>query len=439
MADRSILRLGPRAALLGSTLLGSTLLGSTLLGSTLLGCAAPAGAAEGSPLAGPYGETLTVDDKGITLRFPDDAAKLRIGGKLQLDFGAAGIRQTGFPEPFSDNVGVRRSWIESYLTLGKTIELAFQYNFADPMRPINDAAIAWKGIPGMILTVGNMKEPFSLDQLTSDNNTVFTERSLADAFAPARNFGFAIGRSGQDWTVVTSVFGGNANTGIRSEGVASTTRATFAPIHTDDAVLHLGIAGSFRSLPRDESPLALSSRSEAFLFARPFVNTGDIRDAASVGRLGLEAAYRTGRLLIQAEYIRTEVSRFDGARSVSFQGGYVEASYVLNGQGRAYAVTPNYGTTYAIFEAVKVGEEARVSRGGIGVFELAARVSAIDLDDGAIRGGIERDVSVGVNWYPDRNVRIMADYVRSRAAPSALQGGRAIDTDVFIGRFQVAW
>jgi hypothetical protein len=34
---------------------------------------------------------------------------------------------------------VRRSWIESYLTLGKELELAFQYDFAEPNRPINDA------------------------------------------------------------------------------------------------------------------------------------------------------------------------------------------------------------------------------------------------------------------------------------------------------------
>lgn len=415
------------------------LMGSGGLIGVLACVAAAGGEAVAEPLPGPYGETLTIDDKGITLRFPEEAAKLRIGGKLQLDFGAAGLRPTALGEPFPDNIAVRRSWIESYLTLGKAIEVAFQYDFADATRPINDAAIAWKGLPDTILTVGNMKEPFSLDQLISDNNTVFTERSLADAFAPGRNFGFAIGRSGQDWSLVTGVFGGNANTGIRDQGVAATTRATYAPIHTDDAVLHLGIAGSYRSLPRDEAPLSLSSRSEAFLFAKPFVNTGDIRDAASIGRIGFEAAYRTGPLLIQAEYIRTEVARFDGARTVAFQGGYVEASYVLNGQGRAYAVTPNYGTTFAIFEGVKVGDAERVSNGGIGVFEVAGRVSAIDLDDGSVRGGIERDVSVGVNWYPDRNVRVMADYVRSRTAPSALQGGRSVDADIFIGRFQRYW
>ena len=417
--------------------------GLTILALVFAGPPLAAGAQEAKEVkrnpAQPNGETLTIDEKGITLTFPDDVAKLRIGGKLQLDFGAAGIRQSGFPEPFPDNVAVRRSWIESYLTLGKTLEIAFQYDFADATRPINDAVIGYSGFANTLLSVGNMKEPFSLDQLTSDNATLFTERSLADAFAPARNFGFAVGRHGTDWTLVASVFGGNANTGLDSEGVAATARATYAPIHTDDRVIHFGLAGSYRDLPRNGDALALSSRSEAFLFRQTFVNTGDIRDAASIGRVGLEAAYREGPFLLQAEYIRTSVERFGGARSLDFQGGYVQASVVLNGKGRAYQISPQYGTTYAIFSGVKVPEEARVSRGGIGVFELGTRFSAIDLDDGGLRGGIERDVTVGINWYPDPNIRVVADYVRSHASPSALQGGRTIDSDTFIGRFQLYW
>ncbi|MFE1601842.1 OprO/OprP family phosphate-selective porin [Methylobacterium sp. ID0610] len=390
--------------------------------------------------AGPYGETLTIGEKGITLRFPDDTATFRIGGRLQVDVGAAGIRQPGFPEPFADNVAVRRAWIESFLSLGKTWEFAFQYDFNDPVRPIQDAAVSWKGISDTILTLGNVKEPFSLDQLISDNNTLFTERSLADAFAPARNFGFALGHARDDWTVVAGVFGGNINTGVRSEGIAGTARATWAPIRRDGTVLHLGLAGSYRGLPAGEEPLQLSSRSEAFLFTRRFVDTGDIRDAASIGRVGLEAAYRGGPLLVQAEYIRTRVERRGGAAPLDFQGGYVQASYVLNGDNRAYALTPKYGTTYAIFEGIKVGDAQRVSNGGAGVFEVSARLSAVDLDDGSVRGGIERDLTLGVNWYPEPNLRLMADYVRSRTSPSAAsQGGRTIDADVFIGRVQLYW
>ena len=416
-------------------------LGPACLGLCCL-AGAPALAEEAKPdrrnPAQPNGETLTIDEKGITLAFPD-VAKLRIGGKLQLDYGAAAIRQAGFPEPFPENFAVRRAWIESYLTLGKSLELAFQYDFADPMRPINDAAAAYTGFENTLLTVGNMKEPFSLDQLNGDNTTLFTERSLADAFAPARNLGFALGRHGKDWTMVASVFGGNANTGVGSEGVAATARATYALLHEDDRVLHLGLAGSFRDLPRDGQGLSLSSRSEAFLYQRNFVDTGDIRDASSVGRIGLEAAYRDGPFLVQAEYIRTGVERTGGARPVSFQGGYVQASVVLNGKGRAYKLAPDYGATYATFSGVQVAEGDRVSRGGIGVFELGTRFSAIDLDDAGIRGGIERDVTVGLNWYPDRNIRIVADYVRSHTSPSAVQGGRAIDADAFIGRFQLYW
>ncbi len=392
---------------------------------------------QGAP--GPYGERLMFDDKGLTLSFPDDAAKLRIGGKLQLDFGAAGIRQPGFADPFSDNIAVRRSWIESYLALGKTLEFAFQYDFADANTPINDAVVVYRGIPDMLISVGNQKEPFSLDQLISDNSTVFTERSLADGFAPARNFGFTIGRSGEDWTAVTSVFGGNANTGIRSQGIASTTRVTYAPINTDVETLHFALAGSFRSLPRDESPLSLSSRSEAFLFTRPFAATGSIRDADSIGRIGAEAAYRNGPLLVTAEYIRTEVGRFDGVRPLIFQGGYVQASYVLNGDNRAYRLIPHFsGTTYATFAGVEVPESKRISRGGFGVFEVGTRFSAIDLDDGGIRGGIERDVTIGLTWYPDRNIRIMADYVHTRTSATAT-AARALDADAVIGRFQLYW
>jgi phosphate-selective porin OprO/OprP len=388
---------------------------------------------------GPYGERMTLDDKGLTLTFPEDAAKLRIGGKLQLDFGAAGIRQPGFADPFSDNIAVRRSWIESYLALGKTLEFAFQYDFADANTPINDAVVVYRGIPEMLFSVGNQKEPFSLDQLTGDNSTVFTERSLADGFAPGRNFGFTIGRNGADWTAVTSVFGGNANTGIRSQGIASTTRVTYAPINTGVETLHFALAGSLRSLPRHESPLSLSSRSEAFLFTRPFAATGSIRDADSVGRIGAEAAYRNGSLLVMAEYIRTEVGRFDGARPLTFQGGYVQASYVLNGDNRAYRLVPHFsGTTYATFAGVEVPEAKRITRGGFGVFEVGTRFSAIDLDDGGIRGGIERDVTVGLTWYPDRNIRIMADYVRTHTSATA-RSSRALDADAFIGRFQLYW
>ena len=37
---------------------------------------------------------------------------------------------------------------------------------------------------------------------------------------------------------------------------------------------------------------------------------------------------------------------------------------------------------------------------------------AIDLNDGNVMGGTEDALSIALNWYPNRSVRIMADWSR---------------------------
>ncbi|MFB0488237.1 phosphate-selective porin OprO/OprP [Methylobacterium sp. OAE515] len=414
-----------------------------------LACATPARAGDDAfeGMAGPYGERLRYDEKGLTLTFPDPEVTLNIGGRLHLDAGTAGFSRPGLPEAFPDKVAVRRAWIEPTLTIGKDWVIAFQYDFSDPQLPINDAFVAWKGLPDTILTLGNMKVPFSLEWLQSNNDTLFTERSLANAFVPDRRFGFAVGHHGQAWTAVAGVFGNAASNGIGGDGVAAAGRATVAPILTDNETLHFGLAGIYRRRSRSDGDFSFSTQAEASLFARPFADTGDLPDVARVSRLGAEFAYRNGPFLVQAEYIRAEIERFAGPGGSpparAFQGGYIEAALVLNGEGRRYALTPNGGTTYATFKGVAVPEGQRVSRGGIGVFELAARFSAIDLDDRGLRGGLERDVTLGLSWYPEPNLRLIANYIHGRVRPGAAQADTLstapFSVDTVIGRLQIYW
>jgi phosphate-selective porin OprO and OprP len=414
-----------------------------------LALAAPAGAAEDSfeGMAGPYGERLRYDSKGLTLTFPEPDVKLQIGGRLHIDGGAAGFSRPDLPEAFPDNVAVRRAWIEPTLTIGRDWVIAFQYDFGDPMLPINDAFVAWKGLPDTILTLGNMKEPFSLEWLQSNNDTLFVERSVANALVPERRFGFAVGHHGQAWTAVAGVFGNAASNGIAGDGVAVAARATVAPVYAADETLHLGLAGIYRSRSRDDGAFSFSSPAGVFLFERPLVDTGDLPAAASVSRIGAEFAYRNGPFLMQAEYIRTELQPFGGpgapATGLGFQGGYVEAGLVLNGTGRAYALTPQGGTTYATFQGVKVADAQRVSRGGIGVFELSARYSAVDLNARGFRGGTERDVTLGLSWYPEPNLRLIGNVIHGRVRPGESQsdtlGTVPFSVDTVIARLQIYW
>lgn len=380
-----------------------------------------------------------LDSKGIALASATSEAVFHIGGRFHYDVGAAGLSPRQSFAALSENGTVRRAWFEASLKL-RDVTLAFQYDLASANRPVDDAYIAYAPASGFHVVAGNFKEPFSLDQLESNNTTLFVERSLLDTFSPQRDVGIGFGGNGERWTAMGGAFGGTpVATGIGSYGIAGTARVTYAPVLDADRVLHLGVAGSYRALDPGGTALSFNDKPEDFLFSKSLVSTGTIRNADAVGRLGLEGAYQYGALRFQGEYALAHVSGA-GAADRSFQAAYLEAGWVLNGPGRRYRVAAPAASGYAVFEGVAVPEERRVSRGGSGVFELGARVSTIDLRSGPVRGGAETDASLGLNWYPGGDLRLMADYVHAHADPAAGSlSVQRLDSDQFIGRLQLAW
>ena len=77
------------------------------------------------------------------------------------------------------------------------------------------------------------------------------------------------------------------------------------------------------------------------------------------------------------------------------------------------------------------------------MFELAARYSAIDLNARGLRGGTERDVTLGLSWYPEPNLRLVANYVHGRVRPGDAQsdpfGTAPFSVDTVIRRLQIYW
>ena len=394
----------------------------------------------------PGGGTFSIDTKGITLQTVDNTAKFRIGGRMQIDGSVANLKPGSLGPALTDDFLVRRAYFESYLTLYDAVEVAFQYDFANATQPIQDAVLAYRGYKPVILSVGNFKEPFGLDQLRSDNTTTFAERSLTNALFPARNFGGAIGTFGERWTATAGVYGNNANLGIEDNGVSGTARVTYAPILTKDQLLHIGVSGSYRSLDPHTTGFSISSRPEDNSFARSLVSTGTLNNAEDVGRFGVEAIYQYRSYRIEGEYAFADVtgvtptSAPTGRGDRFFQSGYVEGAWVVNGNGRPYRIAPNYGSEFAVLSGVEIDDSQRISRGGYGVFEVAARYSDLDLQDGPTNGGRLQDFTAGINWYPDRNIRVVAHYIPAHGdpAPASLKVGK-LNSDAFVGRLQFNW
>jgi phosphate-selective porin OprO/OprP len=101
------------------------------------------------------------------------------------------------------------------------------------------------------------------------------------------------------------------------------------------------------------------------------------------------------------------VSRGAGQKDLDFSGFYVQAGVFLTGESR------NYDQKSGKYKRVMPKHES------LGAWELASRFSRIDLSSRDLRGGVQQDVTVGLNWWANANVMFRLNYVYGDADPNS--------------------
>ncbi len=379
--------------------------------------AAPANAVKVSLAPGPKFETA------------DGEYSFKLGGFAQIDAGIFNDDIVDQP----NGTTIRRARLNVSGNLTRDFRYKLENDFANNASAITDAYLEYLGLAPVSFMVGQFKEPFSLETLTSDLFTTFTERALPFAFAPDRNIGFAVSDYGTTslgaWTLTAGGFG--SGTGVAStddEARDFTARATFAPIAEAGKLLHFGVAGSYRVPDNASDSMRFQSRPETRLTSAQSVDSGSISQVDHTNLLGLEAAAVWGPASLQGEYMRADVNREMGFADAVFDGYYAEASYFLTGESRVYL------PQYAKFDRVTPLHPFSLSGGGWGAWQLAARYSALDLTDNAIRGGVMDDITLGLRWYPLANVSLLFNYIRSDSDSDAVTPND--DPQAFILRTQ---
>ena len=72
--------------------------------------------------------------------------------------------------------------------------------------------------------------------------------------------------------------------------------------------------------------------------------------------------------------------------------------------------------------------------------ELAVRYSTIELNDGPITGGEEKNITLGLNWYLNPKVRLMVNYIMVNNDEDSNDKGDVLGNDdphIFQMRFQL--
>jgi len=410
--------------------LGNIALSLTVLAGWAL--QASAAQAEGTPgRRGPLGAHTYFED-GIHFDSPKKRLKFKLNGRVYFDLGrifADRELEEAFPDlegrhaDFRTLEGVISGWF------GDLLEFRLSIDFAN-VRQIKDNWARFTSVPLLRhFKIGNVTEPFSLEELESSRFMTFMESSLPTyAFAPGRDIGLLtdnIARVGRmTWsaglflnTGSLSTVGDTKDEISEAAGWNLTFRVTGLPWYSEEGrrLLHLGLGYSHQF--RNGDTVAARSYPESRLADVKLVDTGDFEtDGGDL--LGTEAALVHGPFSLQGEFM---VKTVKGSGNPVLWGFYGQGSWFLTGENRRYE------TQRAVFTRIKPKRTFPPWKDGWGAWELALRISFIDLNDGDLQGGKERNVTAGLNWYLTEQYRVMFNYINARvtdrANPPAVEDG----------------
>ncbi|HKU79666.1 MAG TPA: porin [Rhodanobacteraceae bacterium] len=317
---------------------------------------------------------------------------------------------------FDDAHAWRRKEFYLYVSKSGVFEINAGYDFQARAWVDNYLAVE---TPAGRFRAGQFKTPVGWeDGNTSTSATLFLERALPEqAVHEGRRVGVEWQRGIASKWLLQAAWFARGDLNADADGTTIAGRAVFTPVRRTDAVVHLGVSVSREE--RDSGAARVRARPEVALTPVRLVDTGALQGVDHIDRVGVEAGWLRGPLLVQAEYLTLRAQR-PATSDFTSQGGYITAAWLLTGEAHGYKAS---------------GFTNPVPARPWGAVELALRFSALDLDDGNVTGGREHDWTLGLNWYLGKHFKLQANYIRAFSD----RGDLHIDPRIFALRAQVAF
>lgn len=351
-------------------------------------------AAMAAAFAAPAMADLAETKGGLTVKTDDGRFEMKIGGRIHFDTYVA-VDEDDADQTSTTNFRRARLTLE-----GKTYgwKYKFECDFtgtADDQKCFREM---WLGtaVAGQNFRIGQAKPYRGMEELTSSNEIVFMERPFATASGIYNGNQFAQGLfvdgGGDNWTYGIAGYSLRNENAAATEGVGAAARFTFAPILSEDTVLHLGLTAS-TDRPSDAG---IATRTAA---GRAFGRIGGATTIASTPEdrtaYGAELAGKVGPFYAQGEYATADYKN-DAATDESVDAYYVQASYLLTGESKPYDAKKG------VFKSPKPANS-------YGAWELKARYDVME-GEGDPNDELSTWIA-GLNWYVNPNVRFMFEYL----------------------------
>jgi phosphate-selective porin OprO/OprP len=349
----------------------------------------------------------------------------KIGLKLQLD--AAAYATGGDLADVPSDAGLRLLRLYTsgsfFLLRPATFKLEVEINHEQQTHYLSEAYVEFSEIPVLQrLRVGSFRAPLSLEGYGGSSCTTFLSAAApTEAFQPGIRYGIqeAGGRENERLTWAGGLFANSGDPDIQAspKTIANLIgRVTGLPYLAETAngprLLHLGLGVQYTAVGQSE--IRYRSRPESY-FAPRLVDTGTISATQALEAVG-EAAYARGPWSVQGELFGADVPGADQG-DLRFWGTYLQGSWVLTGESRPY------DRKQGVFKSIVPKNPFSFRQHQWGAWEVATRISCLDLNDGTVQGGTQAMLTAGLNLYLTANVCVMLDAAQGRVTDGCTTGG----------------
>lgn len=376
-------------------------------------------------------ELRTIYDDGFYLKGRDDT--LKIGGWYQGDVNFYDRGNEG-----NDRFRNRRVRLDIRGVLEDYFEYRLFTQFAGSSANLQEAWLMYKYFPSARIKMGQFKVPFSLESQYSSLWTDFIEKSIGVGnLEPAEDVGLMV--YGNPWGGVVEyavgTFNGRARTlEDNNDNFDVAGRLVLAPFKkSKNALVKDFYVGS--SLTLGHSDETLAGTGFTTVGGSRFVTyAANTRHADQRVRYGGELQWIYGPGDIKAEYVGAhfnDVERGSLLDSLDVNSWYVSASYILTGERKVRDKWIDPKRPFSLRD------------GGWGAWEAVIRFEQFLVNDspfnsGFVTGSDRVDAyTLGLNWTPNKHLRLMLNYMINDFAQPALLGAESEDSEhLWLGRAQ---
>ncbi|MBE0458270.1 MAG: OprO/OprP family phosphate-selective porin [Pseudoalteromonas sp.] len=336
---------------------------------------------------------------------------LKVGALLQLD-------ARYFPNSDSDSdidsFEIRRARIDVRGNVSDSISFRILPEFGEVIRSrLLDAYVDWRVSEHNFFRIGKFKAPVGLERVQSVPRLTFLERGLSDNIVPNRDAGIAWNYTDKQFQTTLGV--GN-NVGDRQDTAVDNDnkKAIFARAYWQPEALNglgIGVAGSIGNTEQNASLPTYKSLGRATIFR---YNSDVLRDGKE-SRIAPHFTWYRGSFGSYGEYIisKTSLTNNQSQQSeLSNKAWQWVGSWIITGERNSWS-----------------GIKPDSSKGA---WELAFRLSSLDIDDKAFthHADLTRSVSkassatIGLNWHINNKTKVLINYEQTRFEGGAVNDNR---------------